>query len=123
MDRITGAYPGGPTRGVKRGGEDSSQAARTIRGGEDHARSARLREHEHRIRRRRIRVVIGVGATLLISAAAGVFLGLSTTRHAEKALLQEAQSVNSPDDVISRELDRLIDELWRMEELERVPRR
>ncbi len=123
MDRISGAYPGGPTRHEEPGHAELDEPPRTIRSGEDQARRAGLRGRDARLRRRRIRAVVGVSVTLLLSAAVGIYWGFSTVRASDELVEWEVGGVNKPDAELSREVGRLIDELWKMEELERLPRR
>ena len=123
MDQISGAYPGGPTRHEKLGKAELDQPPRAIRSGEDLARRASLRGRDDRLRRRRLRAVAGVSATLLLSAAVGIYWGFTAVRASEDMLKSEVGGVDGPRAEVSRELDRLIDELWKMEELDRLPRR
>ncbi len=124
MDEISGAYPGGPTRRERFGQAESNEARRAIRSGEDNERRAGLRGQDERLRRRKLRAVLGVSATLLLSAAAGIYWGLSSAARASDELMENVGvGINRPEADISREMDRLIDQLWKMEELDRLPRR
>lgn len=123
MDRISGAYPGGPTRREQFGQAESNDPPRELRSGEDRERRADRRAENDRLRSRKIRTVLGVGAALLFSGATGIFWGLRTARASEELLENAQVRANGPEVDISREMDRLINELWKMEELDRAPRR
>lgn len=123
MDEISGAYPGGPTRRERFGQAESNEAPRAIRSGEDNERRAGRRDQHDRLRRRKVRAILGVSVTLLISAAAGIYLGLSAVRASDELMEKAEVGINRPEAEISREMDRLIDQLWKMEELDRLPRR
>lgn len=123
MDEISGAYPGGPTRRERFGQAESNKAPRAIRSGEDNERRARLRGRDNRLRRRKARAILGVSVTLVLSAAAGIFWGLTSARASDELMEKAEVRINRPEADISREMDRLIDQLWKMEELDRLPRR
>ena len=123
MDRISGAYPGGPSR-ERVEGDESHAPPPAIRGGEDREQRAALRMQHDKLRSRRTRLVVGVGVTLLLSAAAGTYWGLSAIKTSDELAEVERERLNqSQADIVGRELDRLVDELWKMEDLERAPRR
>lgn len=61
--------------------------------------------------------------TLVLSAAAGIYWGLSSARASDELMEKAEVRINRPEADISREMDRLIDQLWKMEELDRLPRR
>ena len=123
MEQILGAYPGGPTRPDQLEQVESNEAPRALRRGEDHERRAGLRSRSERIKSRRVRVVLGVGATLIVSAAAGIYWGFSASRNSDEALERARVRVNRSEVDVSREMDRLIEELWKMEDMDRMPRR
>ncbi len=122
MDQFSGAYPGGPTRREPLGQAESKEALPAIRCGEDNEWRAGLRGQEGRLKSRRVRAVLGVGTTLLISAAAGIYWGFSAARASDELAENARVMVDRPDVDVSREMDRLIDELWKMDELDRAPR-
>ena len=128
MDRISGAYPGGPTGQEGPGQAASEEPPRAIRTAEDHARMADRRSQDGRLRSRRVRTALGVSAALVLSAAAGISWGLISAARASEEIVEweegrMARPATRPEDQLSHELDRLVNELWKMEELERLPRR
>ncbi len=128
MDRISGAYPGGPTGQEGLGQAASEEPPRAIRTAEDLARMADRRSHDGRLRSRRIRTAVGVSAALVLSAAAGISWGLISAARASDEMVEwedggMTRPATRPEDQLSHELDRLVQELWKMEELERLPRR
>ncbi len=136
MDRISGAYPGGPTGQAGLGQSGSEEPPRAIRTAEDRARMADRRSQDDRLRSRRVRAALGVSTALVLSAAAGISWGLISAARASDEMVEWEDGGMTlpmierndggrtrPEDQLSRELDRLVNELWKMEELERLPRR
>ncbi len=136
MDRISGAYPGGHTGEDGLGQAESDEPPRAILSAEDHARMADRRSQNDKLRSRRARRALGVSAALVLSAAAGISWGVISAARASDEMVEwedggmtlpmaerKDGGRTRPEDQLSRELDRLVNELWKMEELERLPRR
>ena len=117
MDRISGRYPGGPSQNPDSHGSEGEHVPE-IRQLED--RWARRVVRTVRLKRRR-RLGIGFGLVFLVAVVIGAWLGIRshTTPH---EVVREQESASAPDSQIRREADRVLRELWRMEELERVRR-
>ncbi len=64
--------------------------------------------------------MIGLVASLIIAAGVGTYLGLQSKKTAEELAQQEMEESESD---TNKELDRLLNELWKMEDLERAPKR
>jgi hypothetical protein len=115
---MRGSYPGGPRR---RGGGEAGRSGRTprlhsaeeleARGG--HAASRRQARH----RRRRAWVILG--AALALAGGAGLYLGFVSHRTSEQLSTErEAERQNEISDQINDETNRILMELWRMEDVE-----
>ena len=118
MARIRGSYPGGPRR---EGAEDprSGETPRLHTVQELEAgRGRRSRAREQRRRARR--VWSGLVVALAASAGVGVFLGLRSHRTSEQLTEErnETREQQQQQD-ITRETNRVLLELWRMEDVEK----
>ena len=119
MSGITGGYPGGPPRhDPERGTADSDGPE--LRGGESVEASMADHAVRRKKKRRERRLVIGLVASLIVAAGVGTYLGLQSKKTAEELAQLEREKSESDDD---KDLDRLLNELWKMEDLERAPRR
>lgn len=113
-ERITGSFPGGPTRAdttPRRRGPVRTRSVEVL----EEARAARTFRRRRTARRRR--VVWGFVLSLAAAGAAGVYLGMGS--HVSPTELSvQAEEARARDFDISREVNRTLLELWRMEELE-----
>lgn len=110
MKRISGMFPGGPSRP---GAASGTPARSTRKDSHDPLRSALLA----RARRKRRRIVSAMLATLAAAGASGLMLGLEA--HPSPASVVESARESGPRDALREETDRVLRELWRMEALER----
>ena len=69
---------------------------------------------------RKRRLLIGLVTFLVVGVGMGAYIGLQSRKTAEELAEQEAEGSEVD---IKKEADRLLNELWRMEDLERAPRR
>lgn len=118
MNRIRRYYPGGPGREPRRnpsGERPVDVATRWSRGAEQVVRARRVR--------RRRRLATGFALILLAAGTLGSWLGVRSHASAEEVAREaEAAAVpDTPDARIQQEADRVLQELWRMEALERSP--
>jgi len=114
--RIQGSFPGGPSR--RQGGEPSppTRAVRTMDEVEAGIARRRQRIRERGRRSRAAWTAVGIG---ILAAALGY--GLGRWSHRTPAQLQadaEVQARKQVDGFISREVNRTLLELWRMEDVE-----
>ena len=115
--RIGGSYPGGPSRQGR--GEERGEP-RLERVDEIEERMSRARGRAARDRRAR-RIRIGFVLALCVAAGTGLALGLMSDRSTEDiAREREEERMQSRD--VSQEVNRVLLELWKMEDLERVQR-
>jgi len=112
MTLIAGIYPGGPARGDDSSGEEP---APPLRSGED--LEARMREGLLRGRRKRrsrlVRWVTIGGAALAVGL--GAYLGFSASDTPEELAEADRAAQEAESDDIDAKLDRVMEELWRME--------
>jgi hypothetical protein len=114
VERITGSFPGGPTRKDTTPQRSGPVRAAPLRTREDR-RAAHTVDRSRLLRRRR--VVGGFVLSLLLAGGLGLSLGLlSHTTVAEAS--GAARQQQSRDLDISQEVNRALLELWRMEEVE-----
>lgn len=118
MSRIRGYYPGGPGREPRRdapGERLVDVATRWSRGTEQVVRARGVR--------RRRRLAGGFALILLAAVTLGGWLGVRSHASAEEVAREaEAAAVpDTPDARVRQEADRVLQELWRMEALERSP--
>ncbi len=120
LNRFSGGYPGGPRRHAEKE-ESGEPPGFEIRHGESIEASAMTRALSRSKRRRRRRLVIGLLTSLLLASSVGVYVGIRGNRRTAEELAQEQMMDGRT--VLEQEADRLINELWKMEGLERAPRR
>lgn len=120
-DHIRGSYPGGPSKAGDAGDGDAARKhrPRLSRAEEIEARAQDGRRARVRRRRRR-RVMVGFLVALAASGAVGFWMGMQSHRSAaEIAAEQEAADREDAFD-LHAEGDRILRELWLMEDLERA---
>lgn len=112
--RIRGSFPGGPSRP---GAEGAPAPTARIRSAEELEAEGRRHQLDDRRRRRRRRTAGVFAAALAAAAAGGLWLGLRSHRTSEElaATLEESQV---RDAFISKEVNRTLLELWKMEDVE-----
>jgi len=112
--RIQGSWPGGP----KRDGESEERTrAPRLRRVEDI--EARIADRSLRIKRtsRTKRMVLGLAFVVLLAGGFGWILGLSS--HTSLAQINSVQSQRQQQDAtVSTEVNRMMMQLWRMEDVE-----
>ncbi len=120
MARIEGRYPGGPRRPTSASEEKEGEHPRltTVEEIEERIAEGRVRRIR-RLRRRHLLVVLLT--VVLLAGGIGAWLGYRSHRtSAEVAEELRRQAEQSTD--LRREADRVLNELWKMEDMERAPR-
>lgn len=113
-ERIRGSYPGGPARDGSGGTDRPPVRVRRVRDFED-ARALRSLASSRRDRRRRV----VAGLALLLAVAFGVGTSLGRSSHETQATLTARETESRQRDVdISREVNRTLLQLWKMEDVE-----
>ncbi len=117
-DRIGGSYPGGPSRKEEGRAGDGGRRPDLTRAEDIEARAQD--GHRARVRkRRRKRVAVGFVVAVVVAAAAGFWMGVESHRTADEIAAEEEQRQRSGFD-FGAESDRLLQQLWLMEDLERA---
>ena len=119
--RRGGSFPGGPSRGGT--SEGRRRASRLERVADIEARVADTSVARTRRGRRR-RAILGLMLSVLAAGGLGVALGVHSRMSAEEVAARNQVAARPADLDISREVNRALLELWRMEEAEmlRIPR-
>ena len=121
MRRISGSYPGGPSRDRSDVDERADKRLDDLSSVEEIEARRGAGILRARGRRRRKRALIGIAASIVIAGGTGTWMGLRSHQTADElAAEQRAQAETQFN--IRRESDRLINELWKMEDLERAGR-
>lgn len=110
------SYPGGP----RVSDADSANSTQRLKTGEDVEKYREAGALRNRRSRRIRRLRLGLAATTLIAILGGVHSGMRSHKTAEQ-LAAAVQSGGATTD-LKRETRRLVNELWKMEDLERNPR-
>ena len=118
MARIRGRYPGGPQREGASDAEGGAGAAPHLHtvGELEAGRGRKSRAREQRRRARR--VWSGLILAITASAGVGLFLGLRSHRTSEQ-ITDERNDTREQQQELSRETNRVLLELWRMEDVEK----
>ena len=120
MAEITGAYPGGPPRHQPDDGSIPQPEVELV-DGESVEASRESRITKHRKGRRNRRVIIGLVTSIIAAASAGAYYGVRSSRTAERQAEEEMMKEGELD--VNEQADRILNELWRMEDIERGARR
>ena len=122
MKKIHGRYPGGPSRGGEGEAEPArgeSQSLPTVE--ELEGRASQGSQRRKAIRRRR-RAIVALVASLAVAGGVGLWIGLGSHRTDEEMAQEMEVEVESPGFDLEKQTDRIIDEIWKTEALERIPR-
>jgi len=117
MTRIRGSYPGGPKREGAPDADAVGSAARLDRIEDVEERLGR-RSRAREQRRRARRIWSGLVMAVALAAGTGLYLGLRSHRTSEQ-LTDDRNDVRERDLDITRETNRVLLELWRMEDVEK----
>ena len=121
MGRIRGSYPGGPRRpgGTSEDDGDSGSRGRTLKSAQeiDARRDRSVARRRSEMKRRRVWAIFA--GALLLAGGAGLYMGFRTHRTTEQLTDErEAERQGGFADQISSETNRMLMELWRMEDVE-----
>ena len=120
LNGFGGGYPGGPRRHAEK--EQAGELPGfEIQDGESIEASAMSRSLGRSKKQRTRRLMIGLLTSLLLASSVGAYVGIRGTRKTAEELAE--QQMTDGRTALEQEASRLINELWKMEELERAPRR
>lgn len=121
MDRINGAYPGGPRkRDDDEEGDHDADRPKLTRAEE---REGRLHQRHRRAvrRRRKKRLLVGFVVAVLVAGGVGFWMGLQANRTTEEIAAEQENRPEQEFD-LTRERNTILQQLWLMEDLERARR-
>lgn len=118
MAKIAGRYPGGPRREPLVAPEDRpTPRLSTVAQIEERKARGAVR---HVRKRRRKRVLVGLAGVVFAALVLGGWVGWKSHKSSEDITAEmEMDAVDGFD--LENERDRILRELWKMEELERLP--
>lgn len=115
MADVTGAYPGGPAHHQQRDG--AAPPTDKLRDGESLEARRESQITKLRKERRHRRTMIGLVVSLIAAVGAGAYYGIRSNRAAEALAREEMTQQGEVD--LNKQTDRILNELWRMEDVER----
>lgn len=122
MDRISGSFPGGPRR--REDGEGPTpESERAFARVEDLSQQEVVQFLRSLRRDRAKRVLLGFLLALVLAGGVGFYVGMSSHRTAEELARQEEAAAQGPEALsLPEERRKVLQELWKMEDLEKAPR-
>lgn len=122
MSELRGRYPGGPSRkGVDDPDYSPRRNVRLATVSEIEGRAVAGSEHRKKKARKK-RLVRGLVFSVLLSGAVGAYLGFSSHRTDAEVAEELTQERDAPGTDLEKQADRLINEMWKSEALEKPPR-
>lgn len=122
MSELRGRYPGGPSRNPSDDDALQPRPRRELPTVEEIEARAAAGSQLFRFRRRRRRVAFGLALSVLLSAVVGIWLGWQSHRTDQELARELRKQAVEADFDLNREADRLINEIWKTEALEKRPR-
>ncbi len=120
MRRISGSYPGGPSRDRSEVDKRADKRLDDLASVEQIETRRGVGIVRARGKQRRRRLILGLVVSILVAGSGGVWMGLRSHRTAEELAAEQREA--EAEFNLRRESDRLINELWKMEDLERAGR-
>ena len=122
MSELRGRYPGGPSR---KGVDDGTAAPRRkvkLDSVEEIEARASAGSQARRQKQRRKRVAMGVIFSISLAGAVGVWIGFQSHRSEEEIAQELRGQVRGGQEFdLNKQADRLINEMWKTEALEKLP--
>lgn len=119
-DKIRRSYPGGPSKSGADAEPDAARKRPHLRRAEEIEARAQDRRRTRVAERRRRRIIIGFVVALVVAGGAGFWLGLQSHRTAAEIAAEEEAAREERGFDLGAESDRIMRELWLMEDLERA---
>ena len=122
MSELRGRYPGGPSRrGVDDPDKPPRGKVRLATVSEIEGRAAAVSQHRKQKARKK-RLLMGLIFSVVVSGSVGAYLGYSSHRTDAELAKELSQDRRAPEMDIEKQADRLINEMWKSEALEKPPR-
>lgn len=115
------SYPGGPRRKSDADSDPESSSRVELARAEDVEDRIARRRLEAVKKRRRRRIAVGFGIALVVAGGAGFWMGYQANRTSEEIAAEQSRSNEDGFD-LTRERNIILEQLWLMEDLERVQR-
>ena len=122
MKKIPGRYPGGPSREGEGEAEPARGKSSSLPTVEELEGRASQGSQRRKASRRRKRVIVALVVSLAVAGGAGLWIGLESHRTEEELVQEMEAEVEDPVFDLEKQTDRIIDEIWKTEALERIPR-
>lgn len=119
-DRIRRSYPASPSKSGPDAEPDPARKRPHLRRAEEIEARAQDRRRTRVTERRRRRIIIGFVVALAVAGGAGFWLGLQSHRTAAEIAAEEEAAREERGFDLAAESDRIMRELWLMEDLERA---
>ena len=121
MSRMRGRYPGGPSRRTDPETPPPQRGKVHLSTVEEIEARAAAGSQKRRQQTRRRQIFVGLLLSLAVALILGGYLGFSSHR-TDAELAQEMEGVRDQGKSdLDRQVDRLIDEMWKSEALEKKP--
>lgn len=121
MSQIRGRYPGGPSRRTDPDAAPPQRGKVHLATVEEIEARAAAKSQQRRQNTRRRQIYVALLLSLAIALILGGYLGFSSHR-TDAELAQEMEGVRDQGKSdLDRQVDRLIDEMWKSEALEKKP--
>ncbi len=120
---LRGRYPGGPSRRPPEGEAGPKEERPRLPSVGEQETLASEGAQSRKARRRRKRATLAVLGAVLLAGMLGIWMGLRSHRTEEELAreLQEERTTRGFD--LEKQADRLINEIWKTEALEKIPPR
>lgn len=114
-------FPGGPGRAEGSEGRGPRRASIELPTVDEMEERKRKGARRRDVKLRKRRLALGFTGVLLLAALVGGIVGIHSHRSAEALTRELQEKAPLPAPEVERQVDRLIDEIWKTEALEKLP--